>query len=133
MARLSILGLPVKIRELICEYAGLTGFTHDLNFADLSVYPLDEYPDRLFIEDYRCFHDAHAEISRREDAHTLAEYWEADYDRFGVSLQHQLVCEQPTCESMTNNSWSYHIYDWYTHPELFRIILQKYHLRICQG
>jgi hypothetical protein len=66
VARLSILDLPVKIRELICEY--VRGI-HD------------------------CIYLVDVKVLRPEDPHTLAEYWEADYNRFCTN-QRKLNCKE---------------------------------------
>ena len=135
MPRLSILDLPVRIRELICSYAGFTGFIGDLNYQDLTVYPLDEYPSTEDVEDVFCFHGADLPISRRQDPQTFDEYWESPYDRFCVRRDLYPQCKNEKCEFGTTcqQSCCDYFHDKSTHPELFRIMMQKNHLRICQG
>ena len=128
----SILDLPVKIRELICHYAEFTGFIRDLNYTDLDVYPLHEYPTDEYVESLYCFHEIRGDISRREDYHTLEEYWELSCDRFDVKTK-PAFCNDPTCEIMASHSCADYFNDKTTHPELFRIMMQKNHLRVCQG
>jgi hypothetical protein len=133
---LSILDLPVKIRELICEYAGFTGFTRDLNYVDLPIYPKNEYPRTEYVETVWCSHDTCCEITRREDYHTLEEYWEAEDEASPPNGNIAgTTCEAEGCEmSDACYQWAAtFFYDNETHPELFRIMMQKNHLRICQG
>ncbi|KAH7115332.1 hypothetical protein B0J11DRAFT_129543 [Dendryphion nanum] len=129
---MNILTLPPKIQKRICEYAELTGFIRDLNYTDFDLYPLAEYPERLWSENPRCFHEANVEITRREDSDLLEEYWESPYDRFNCVRIPQ-ACIEPTCDWQATHHPSDYFGDRATHPELFRIIMQGSHFRICSS
>ncbi|KAF2656467.1 hypothetical protein K491DRAFT_692028 [Lophiostoma macrostomum CBS 122681] len=136
--RLSILDLPVQVRELICEYAGFTGFTEDLNYANLSIHHKNEYFGYESVRTHSCFHDPCCDIVRREDYHTLEEYWEC-----GDNCSYETVersdptasCRTEACAMslLCEQSCGDYFRDGETHPELFRIMMQRNHLRICQG
>ncbi|KAF2865768.1 hypothetical protein BDV95DRAFT_599465 [Massariosphaeria phaeospora] len=74
--------LPVNASDLDQEIAGFTGYTIDLNYSRLEIYPQGEYPDDTWSRLAGCFHSFQSEIVRREDYRTLEEYWEFPGDRF---------------------------------------------------
>ncbi|CAO2658462.1 Nn.00g061850.m01.CDS01 [Neocucurbitaria sp. VM-36] len=136
--QLTILDLPVNIRERICDYAGFTGHTSDLNYAWLDLYPLNEYPNNEHVAEVSCFHGTDVEIFRRVDPDTFEEYWEYPYD-WCTTLENLFPplpsrgCYTFGCEWTGSQVCSDYYDDGSTHPELVRIMMQKNHFRICQG
>ena len=93
--RLGFLDLPKKIRQLVYQYAGLSGKAVQLNWQKNAIVAITpDYGDEIV--ESRCWHDANFSIVRREDYHTLEQYWEYD-DTSRVTVFSSSYCEKEEC------------------------------------
>lgn len=125
---LTFYDLPLKARNLIYDYWGISATIVDLNYRALTVYPQNTYPDSIDVEDVLCFHDGISTMIRCEDYHTLKEYWECPWDYYYIG------CEEEACRG------SDYVVDvlngWYgtrsEAPEIYKIAYNN-HFRICRS
>ena len=130
---LTFYDLPLKARNLVYKYLDLTGYTVDLNYTELYVYPQNEYPDDSRADTIESL-DSGSIITRCEDYRTLEEYWEWSYDEsriYSSSNKHKNDgCEKADFVAETVN-------DYYGSkaeaPEIFMTIYKSNHFRICRG
>ena len=80
---LTFYDLPLKARNLVYKYLDLTGYTVDLNYTELYVYPQNEYPDDSRADIVESLHGG-SKITRFENYRTLEEYWEWSFDEFDI-------------------------------------------------
>jgi hypothetical protein len=130
---LTFYDLPLKARNLIYKYLDLTGYTVDLNYTELYVYPQNEYPDDSRADIVESLHSGSI-ITRCEDYRTLEEYWEWSYDEAG-SYRSSYNHKNDGCEKWDFVAETTH--DYYGSkleaPEIFRTIYRSNHFRICRG
>lgn len=90
---LSLPDLPLSVRRLIYEYAGLAGKTIDLNFSNLLIYPKNQYPDSTFAVRSRCVHVCIPVIRQWDETAPVGEneYWEADNEEEALNGDAQLL------------------------------------------
>jgi hypothetical protein len=132
--------LPLKARNLVYSYLGMSCCTIDLNYNQLIVFPqgtYHRYPGEEIVEKVHCFHEGKFEISRCEDYHTLAKYWTCEWDEYATRLirPYPNSCRDEGCRGAP------FITDWLKGrhgtrkeaPEPFITVLGSNHFRICRS
>jgi hypothetical protein len=75
---MGFLDLPLSVRRLIYDYAGLVGQTIDLNISNLLVYPYQQHPDSTHAVRLRCARPELVLVRNRDATASSGqeEYWE---------------------------------------------------------
>lgn len=96
---MGLLDLPLSVRRLIYDYAGLAGQTIDLNISNLLVYPYQQYPDSTHAVRLRC---ARPELNLIRNRDVTAptgeeEYWELKSNERSTSEEQYRLLSTHRC------------------------------------
>lgn len=135
----TFLDLPIKVRRLVYEYAGITGQLRDLNFRFLNIYAKDEYPEKEHIEEISSFYEINYKITRREDYYTLKPYWECDSDSANIGPQtlyypfSSLDGYSYARHSCFDDPMYFYEVSWLVFYDISKAFYSRNRYRICRG